>query len=477
MIRFCFPNIIENDFVGLGVFFVGSPDDISVLDEELADPNTSDIDNICLAIKSIAPEAFDSKNKVYQHNSYIGDSMGFAFFLAWINCSRKIFFDNDSSEINIWCTGSIKPPSLLSSVFRNGFDLKLEAFISESEDKLFLVPFANINPIHTKMLNEHKVRHMSLNEFSLLSKKDILKQKTIVKIHKDELQSLVNFLFVKPLQIKLFVDWVIKSKKIVIYMMLISFFVTTILINKYSFFFNLDFFHLFNSQTISQEQYLTSIQAGIHLLFIQGGCYDLNNKISINDKQLDNSKAQICIDSFWIGQSEITQGQWKRVMGKNPSFFKDCGHNCPVENISWEDADRFIKILNTKHSKGEFRLISEAQWEYVCRKNIKEEFFEEDISVNSTYPIDPLAYKSKKLIGFSGNVLEWCEDSFITFPYRKNVFQNPRYLFESPAKVVRGISWSTPQMYAICTHRFKYLRTDRYSDLGLRIVWYQNGNK
>ncbi|KPA12684.1 Sulphatase-modifying factor domain protein [Candidatus Magnetomorum sp. HK-1] len=474
MIRFCFPNVMSNDYIGLGVFFVGSPDDASFADEELADPNTSDPDGIYEAIKKIAPDALDSKKKVYQNESYVGDSMGFAYLLACIHCSRKIFFNNDSIEINIWCTGSIKQSCSLSSVFQNGFDLKLNAFISESEDKLFLVPFSNIKFIHEKKLNERNIRILSLKELKQFPKKDILKQKTIIKIHTDELHSLVNFFFVDPIHIQSYFHWLNKRKKLAIYLIIIAVFGMIIFSSKSINMISSDLSQLIYIQSTSQEtnkHHLKKIQAGIHLLLIQGGCYDIDNEQILDATQSINSKYQICLDSFWISQSEITQGQWKEVMGKNPAFFKNCGLNCPVENISWDDADRFIRILNENHSKGEFRLISDAQWEYVCQKNIREDFFEEGRNVKSTYPIDPFAYKSTKLIGLTGNVLEWCEDSFLRFPYEKNVNQNPRFLDESPDKVVRGISWSTPQMYRICSHRFKYLKTERFSDLGLRIVW------
>jgi formylglycine-generating enzyme required for sulfatase activity len=68
---------------------------------------------------------------------------------------------------------------------------------------------------------------------------------------------------------------------------------------------------------------------------------------------------------FAIGKTEITQGQWKAIMGNNPSYFKECGDDCPVTTVSFDEVQEFIKKLNAKTGK-QYRLPSESEWEYAC---------------------------------------------------------------------------------------------------------------
>ncbi len=72
-------------------------------------------------------------------------------------------------------------------------------------------------------------------------------------------------------------------------------------------------------------------------------------------------------EGFWMGRYEVTQSQWQSVMGDNPSKFSDCGGNCPVEQVSWDDIQVFLKRLNAKNDGYVYSLPSEAQWEYAAR--------------------------------------------------------------------------------------------------------------
>ncbi|XPS83404.1 uncharacterized protein Dvar_14220 [Desulfosarcina variabilis str. Montpellier] len=70
---------------------------------------------------------------------------------------------------------------------------------------------------------------------------------------------------------------------------------------------------------------------------------------------------------YYLQTTEVTQGQWSREVGSNPSIFKNCGADCPVENVSWKDAQTFIQKLNQIEGTAKYPLPTEAQWEYAAR--------------------------------------------------------------------------------------------------------------
>lgn len=124
---------------------------------------------------------------------------------------------------------------------------------------------------------------------------------------------------------------------------------------------------------------------------------------------------------FALSRTEVTQGQWRAIMGNNPSINSRCGDSCPVENVNWPDVQEFIKKLNAVTGK-QYRLPSEAEWEYACREGKQEKFCgSEDADGiawyegNSDDAIHPVATKQANVWGIydmSGNVLEWVADSW-----------------------------------------------------------------
>jgi sulfatase modifying factor 1 len=160
--------------------------------------------------------------------------------------------------------------------------------------------------------------------------------------------------------------------------------------------------------------------------------------------------------------TEVTQGQWWQVMGTDPSSFDDCGDNCPVETVSWDEAQAFIEELNRREATNGYRLPTEAQWEYACRAGTTTPFsFGECLSTSQanydgdypytgcssgTYRKTPIAVASLGknawgLYDMHGNVWEWCSDWYGS--YSSAV---PRPDPEGPTsgnyRVIRGGSWN-----------------------------------
>jgi formylglycine-generating enzyme required for sulfatase activity len=159
----------------------------------------------------------------------------------------------------------------------------------------------------------------------------------------------------------------------------------------------------------------------------------------------------VSIKSFAIGRSAVTQGEWLSVMSGNPSNFKQCGASCPVENVSWNDAQEFVVKLNAKTGKS-YRLPSESEWEYACRSGGTHQFCGNDNvdavgwhgsnSGGSTHAIAGKQANAFGLYDMSGNVWQWVDDQ-----YHANYNGAPRDGTawvsggEQKYKVLRGGSW------------------------------------
>jgi formylglycine-generating enzyme required for sulfatase activity len=123
--------------------------------------------------------------------------------------------------------------------------------------------------------------------------------------------------------------------------------------------------------------------------------------------------------SFYMGRFEVTQTQWELVMGKKTSYFNDCG-NCPVEQVSWDDAQSFIQSLNQINDGHTYRLPTEAEWEYACRAGTTGDYagdldsmaWYEKNSAGRTHVVGSKQPNAWGLSDMHGNVWEWCEDVF-----------------------------------------------------------------
>ena len=154
---------------------------------------------------------------------------------------------------------------------------------------------------------------------------------------------------------------------------------------------------------------------------------------------------------FAIGRTEVTQAQWAAIMGKNPSTFSQCGDTCPVERVSWDAAQEFIRKLNEKTGK-QYRLPSEAEWEYACLAGSRTTYCGSEnldsvawYPANSNFMTHSAAGKQANawgLFDMSGNVWEWVQDWYHS---DYNGAPNDGSAWETrgaqPLRVMRGGSW------------------------------------
>jgi formylglycine-generating enzyme required for sulfatase activity len=196
-------------------------------------------------------------------------------------------------------------------------------------------------------------------------------------------------------------------------------------------------------------------------------------------------------EAFWMGKFEVTQAEWVAVMGDNPSSFKDCGTNCPVEQVSWEDIQIFLKKLNEKDLQFEYRLPSEAEWEYAARggtttvfsfgnslnssqanfngeepyASTKEKYADKTVAVGTYQP------NNFGLYDMHGNVWEWVQDIY-NFGYKDlpsdgSVNTN---IGDVNLRVLRGGSWDESGVSCRVALRNWFAPAIRSDDLGFRVV-------
>jgi formylglycine-generating enzyme required for sulfatase activity len=153
--------------------------------------------------------------------------------------------------------------------------------------------------------------------------------------------------------------------------------------------------------------------------------------------------------AFEMGKTEVTQGQWKTVMGENPSNFSTCGDDCPVEQVSWDEVQRFIRRLNLKTGKA-YRLPSEAEWEYACRAGGNDEYcggsdvgsmaWFKDNSGEKTMPVAKKNPNAWGLYDMGGNVYEWVQDDYHS-NFKGAPADGKAWTGGGKHKVLRGGSW------------------------------------
>ena len=213
---------------------------------------------------------------------------------------------------------------------------------------------------------------------------------------------------------------------------------------------------------------------------VEGGTFRMGATSEQEDEADSDEKPVhgVTLSSYYIGKTEVTQALWQAVMGSNPSRFE--GSDLPVECVSWNDCQEFIQKLNRQTGRN-FRLPTEAEWEFACRggnnsrgykysgsNNLGSVAWYNDNSGGQTHPVGTKAPNELGIFDMSGNVWEWCSDWYANYTSYSQT--NPTGPLCGSDRVGRGGSWNNGARYCRSSDRYGDYPTFRNNYLGLRLA-------
>lgn len=243
-----------------------------------------------------------------------------------------------------------------------------------------------------------------------------------------------------------------------------------------------------NSTSVS-SQIRNSI--GMEFILVTAGDFEMGSPSNERRRKLWESPVhKVTIKkSFYLGKYQVTQEQWSKIMRSNPSYFR--GEKLPVEDVSWEDVQVFIRKLNALENAGEkipvYRLPTEAEWEYAARAGTTSSYFFGDnepelkeyawFLKNSGLETHPAGMKKPNPWGFYdlyGNVGEWVQDEYhISYkgaPSDGRAWENPFSNVSVPIRIRRGGGWNGSAGCCRSAERLFAAQDRRLNSLGFRVV-------
>ena len=235
-----------------------------------------------------------------------------------------------------------------------------------------------------------------------------------------------------------------------------------------------------------------------NMVRVDGGTFQMgneNSKKSRYDFSPEKPVHEVTLSTYSIGETEVTQALWQAVMGNNPSSSQ--GDNLPVEQVSWDDCQKFISKLNQLTGK-RFRLPTEAEWEYAARGGSKSrgykysgsndinsvawfwensgdsrlsgEWKSDKLTKNNcrTHPVKTKQPNELGLYDVSGNVWEWCQDLYGS--YSSSPQTNPTGASSGICRVVRGGCWRSNMESCRVSIRFGSASSNIHNNQGLRLA-------
>lgn len=216
------------------------------------------------------------------------------------------------------------------------------------------------------------------------------------------------------------------------------------------------------------------------MIKVEGGTFQMGATSEQESDAYDDEYPvhSVTLSDYYIGETEVTQELWQAVMGGNPSYFS--GNQRPVETVSWNDCKEFIEKLNQLTGKN-FRLPTEAEWEYAARGGDKSQGYKYsgsntigvvawywDNGGEQTHDVKTKQPNELGIYDMSGNVWEWCEDWF--GDYSRESQTNPTGPSSGSGRVLRGGSWSYTARDCRVSDRGGNSPDIRFSSGGFRLV-------
>ncbi len=232
-----------------------------------------------------------------------------------------------------------------------------------------------------------------------------------------------------------------------------------------------------------------SNQLGMTFAYIPPGSFMMGSPLSETGRERNEFLHPVTLTKgFYLQTTEVTQGQWRMVMGSNPSHFSDCGDDCPVERVSLAMVRVFIDRLNGQQSQLRYRLPTEAEWEYACRAGSITALNNGDIretgcgldpnldkmgwycgnSEGTTHPAARKAPNAWGLFDMHGNVFEWTADWYGNYPLRP--VTDPTGPVPGRGWVIRGGCWKSYARYCRSADRSRFQPDFRNRYIGFRLA-------
>ena len=232
-------------------------------------------------------------------------------------------------------------------------------------------------------------------------------------------------------------------------------------------------------QSISSQSFTVN-GVSFDMMYVKGGTFTMGATSEQGSEADSDEKPthSVTLSSFYICKYEVTQAVWEAVMGSNPSYRK--GANLPVESVSWDDCQTFIRKLNALTGKN-FRLPTEAEWEFAARggnnsrgykyagsNNIETVAWYQGNSGNKTHVVGTKSPNELGLYDMSGNVWEWCQDRYGSYSGASQT--NPTGASSGSNRVLRGGCCGRSAWYCRSSYRGSIMPDFCDSGNGLRLV-------